>query len=95
VILLIPNPGNRGRDARANATNTKENTNVLHNRGGVGELDNVADYAHRHAPNDEHATLECSIRPPSDAQRNKEAECIGRHTEQVGSGVGVTEPPDN
>ena len=95
MILLIPNPGYGGRDARADAANTEKNTNVFHNRGDVGELDNVADYADRHAPNDEHATLECSIRPPSDSQRDKEAECIGRHTEQVGIGVGVTKPLDN
>jgi hypothetical protein len=45
VLLLISEPANRGRNARTNATNAKEDTKVLYTSRDIGELDDIADYA--------------------------------------------------
>ena len=94
-LSLVADPGNAGRNTGTDTTNTKKDTEVLHSCRGVGELDNVASYGYQHADNDEHATLEYPIRPPSDAQCSKETECIRRDGKQIRIGVGVTKFLDN
>jgi len=95
TIVLVPNPRYASSDARADTADAEEDTRIFGASGHIRELDDITDYAHKHAADDEDATLEYPVRPPGNGQRGEKAKCIGRDREQVGIGSGVAKCLNN